>query len=130
MPHYDQAARPLRIATSLGENALLITAFTGHEGVSTPFSYQLELMSENPAVDGEALLRSPACVTLVQADGSECNIHGRIRRFVQLGRRNDLTFYRAELVPWIWFLSLSRDCRIFQEKSVLEILDEVFRDHG
>jgi type VI secretion system secreted protein VgrG len=34
------------------------------------------------------------------------------------------------VVPWLWFLSLSRDCRIFQEMDVLEIVEEVFTDLG
>ncbi len=38
--------------------------------------------------------------------------------------------YRATLVPWLWFLTRNTNCRIFQEKTVPEIITTVFRDHG
>ncbi|QYU66207.1 type VI secretion system tip protein VgrG [Leptolyngbya sp. 15MV] len=38
--------------------------------------------------------------------------------------------YRMQVVPWLWLLSHSADCRIFQDKNVPDILEEVFQDHG
>jgi type VI secretion system secreted protein VgrG len=130
MPRYSQTNRPLKVQTSLGPDALLLTGFRGTEAVSRPFSFQLDLMSENTAIDASAVLREGACVTVKLKDDSERNIHGVVNRFVQLGTEGDLAFYRAEIVPWLWFLSLSRDCRIFQNKSVLEIIEEVFTNLG
>ena len=57
-------------------------------------------------------------------------VHGVVRRFTQLGRSEGLTAYRAEVVPWLWFLSLSRDCKIFQNLSVPEIVEQVFTGLG
>jgi len=130
MSMYSQANRPLKVTTALGPDELLLTGFRGTEAVSHPFSFQLDLMSENLEVDAKKLLRKPACVTIKLTDGSERHIHGLISRFMQLGTDAELAFYRAELVPWLWFLSLSRDCRIFQKKSVLEIIEDVFKDLG
>ncbi|MGH8620727.1 MAG: type VI secretion system Vgr family protein, partial [Burkholderiales bacterium] len=87
-------------------------------------------LSEDPAIDGEALLRTPASVTLKVGDGGERAIHGLISRFAQFGRTEQLTTYRAEVVPWLWFLSLSSDCRVFQNLSVLDIAEQVFKDQG
>jgi type VI secretion system secreted protein VgrG len=42
------------------------------------------------------------------------------------GRRN----YRAEVVPWLWFLTRTADCRIFQNKKIPEIVQQVFSDLG
>ena len=130
MPKYSQAGRPLRVTTALGADELLLTSFQGTESISRPFSFQLEMMSENIAIDANAILRQGACVAIALRDGSERHIHGVISRFAQLGIQEDLAFYRAELVPWLWFLSLSRDCRIFQNLTVLEIIEQVFQDHG
>jgi type VI secretion system secreted protein VgrG len=76
------------------------------------------------------MLRSPISVTMKLVDGGERVIHGRVRRFVQMGQRKDLTSYRAEMVPWLWFLSLTSDCKIYQNKSVLEIVEEVFKEQS
>src|SRR5262249_7537355 len=57
--------------------------------------------------------------------------HGLVRRFTQLGRSpSGLVAYRAELVPATWFLSLSSDCRIYQQKHVVDIVKAVFADAG
>ena len=40
------------------------------------------------------------------------------------------TTYQAEVVPWLWFLSHTSDSRIFQNKTILEILTQVFQDFG
>src|SRR6266498_1461344 len=31
---------------------------------------------------------------------------------------------------WLWFLTRTTDCRIFQEKTVPDIIKEVFQDHS
>lgn len=114
---------------ALGPDVLLLQRFSGREAVSNPFLYTLEMISEDDAVDPGGLLRQPMVVTLVLPDG-ERHIHGLVRRFVQLGQNEELTFYRAEIVPWFWFLKLSQDCKIFQNKSVIEIATEVFDGLG
>ncbi|HET6762114.1 MAG TPA: type VI secretion system tip protein TssI/VgrG, partial [Longimicrobiaceae bacterium] len=130
MPAYSQAHRPLRVTTPLGEDVLLLAALHGVEGVSMPFELQLSLLSEDPAVSAADLLRKPVTVALRLADESERTLHGLIRRFVQQGRAEELTAYQAEVVPWLWFLSLSHESRIYQNLTTLEIVEQVFRDRG
>jgi type VI secretion system secreted protein VgrG len=130
MANFTQDNRPMRVDTVLGEDVLLLAGFHGLESVSEPFEFQLDLISEDEAVDAEQLVRSPALVTVQLPDGEERQIHGHISRFFQLSQQDGLTFYRAELVPWLWFLNLSQDCRIFQNLSVPEIVEEVFTSLG
>jgi type VI secretion system secreted protein VgrG len=131
MPGYSQDTRPIRVTTTLGANALLLTRFAGYEGVSTPFSFQLDMVSENAAIDAKAMLRTPVTVSLDLHDGNKRHFHGLINRFTQLGTEpSELTGYRAEIVPWFWFLTLARDCRIFQKKNVVEIIETIFKDNG
>lgn len=130
MGTYTQAERPLTVSTQLGEDVLLLQGYSGEEGISMPFSFTLDLLSEDPTIKGEQLLRSPVLVTTKLADGDERAFHGWISRFIQLGRHGDLVSYRAEMVPWLWFLSLSSDCKVFQNMSVLEIVEEVFKSQG
>jgi type VI secretion system secreted protein VgrG len=130
MPQLSQANRPLRIDTPLGEDALLLASFTGTEAVSAPFSFHLDLYSEQADIDPEKLLRQPVVLRIRTADDDERLIHGLVRRFTQLGQIEDVTAYKAEVVPWLWFLSLARDCRIFQDLDVLEIVEKVFKTQG
>lgn len=127
MPPYSQADRFFRVAVpSLGEDILLLEGFTGEEHVSEPFDFKLKMLSEDESVDPQSLLREPLILSIQLPDGSDRQIHGICNRFVQLGKAEELTSYEAQIVPWIWFLSLNHDCKIFQEKTVLEILEEVF----
>ena len=41
-----------------------------------------------------------------------------------------LAAYEIEMVPWLWFLHQFHDCRIFQNKSVPDIIEQVFKDRG
>jgi type VI secretion system secreted protein VgrG len=130
MAGVTQANRPIRVATTLGPDAFLLQGFRGDEAVSRPFVYTLDLVSEDPQVDGKALLRSEVTVTIPRPEAGDLHVHGLLRKFVQLGQAEGLTFYRAEVVPWLWLLGLHRDCRIFQEMSVPDIVEKVFKDHG
>jgi type VI secretion system secreted protein VgrG len=130
MAQYGQDKRPLKVKTALGADELLLSGFSGLEGVSQLFRFTLDLASENASVDPVGMLRTPATVTMSLADGSEQHLSGLISRFVQSGQRGGLTFYRAEIVPWLWFLSLSSDCRTYQNMTVLEIVEQVFHDLG
>jgi type VI secretion system secreted protein VgrG len=126
---YTQDNQPFRIHTVLGKDVLLLSAFQGTESVSSPFTFQLDLAAEKQVVAKE-LLRTPAQLTITLPDGSERLVHGRINRFWEGGRDGELFHYRAEIVPWLWFLSLSRECRIYQHLNVLEIAEQVFKGLG
>ena len=126
MPEYTQEGQPIRVDTVLGDDVLLLAAYHGREEISQPFAFELELLSEDPNLDAADLLRTPASIGVLLPDGEVRRIHGRIRSFGYEGQRADLSYYRAELVPWVWFLSLSTDCRIFQNLSVPDIVAEVF----
>ena len=132
MASYTQAGRPLRIGTELGEDVLLLTGFSGEEAVSAPFRFTVDMLSEDDSIDPNSILRSPITLTIQLVDDEERSLHGLVSRFVQLGQMAEegLTAYRAEVVPWLWFLSLSSECRIYQNKSVLEIAEQIFKDLG
>lgn len=127
---YTQANRPIRINTELGPDVLLLDGFHGVEAISMPFGFRVDLLSETEDIDPLEVLRTPVAITIAIADGTERTIHGRVSRFSQAGQHDDLTAYSAEVVPWLWFLSLSRESRIYQNLSVLEIVEQVFRDRG
>ncbi len=126
-----QIERPFRIKTTLGEDALLLNSFTGSERVSMFYRFTLELLSPDPNVDMKSLLRKPAVISIKLDDESERHIHGLFNRIALLEYGEDgMAIYQAELVPWLWFLTLFSNCRIFQNKSVPDIVEQVFKDRG
>ena len=47
-----------------------------------------------------------------------------------LGSHAGRGYFRATLRPWLWFLTRTSDCRIFQDKSVIDVIKDVFGQHG
>ena len=130
-PRYSQENRAFRVSVgALEEDVLLLDGFAFSSRVSEPFQLTLHLLSDIDSVSPGAVLREPFLVTMGLPDGSDRLIHGFCNRFAQRGKDEDLTSYEAEVVPWLWFLSLNQDCHVFQEMTVLEILDEVFGKYG
>lgn len=79
------ANRPLQLTTPFGKDVLLLRALHGHEALSTPFHFELEMVSESSDLSLKTILREPVTVSLHLADGSLRYIHGRVCRFQQLG---------------------------------------------
>lgn len=126
-----QQNRSLHLTTALGEDVLLLTSFTGSEEISRLFRYQLELVSDDPGVRPEDIVGTPVGWSSERADGTRRHWHG----FVSQLARGDVDHdrrrtYRVEVVPWLWFLTQTSDCKIFQEKKVPEIVDDVLADFG
>ena len=67
---------------------------------------------------------------MLLADGDSRYINGFISRFAQTGSDARFTYYRAEVVPWLWFLTRTADCRIFQNMTVPDIINKIFKDLG
>ncbi len=131
MSDYRQGERSLRAHfESVADDVLLLHSFSGSEEVSHPYAFDLELLSPDPAIDADDLLRKWARLTVTTGDGELRYFHGIVSRFEQRGDDGRLTSYRATMVPWFWFLSLSQDCRVFQNLSVIQIIEEVFGNLG
>lgn len=72
----------------------------------------------------------PACLSIADRSGGERLVHGLIREMEQLHTANRFTHYRCSLVPRLWFLGQIRDHRIFQNLSVVEIIQQILKEQG
>ncbi|MCA9561441.1 MAG: type VI secretion system tip protein VgrG [Myxococcales bacterium] len=127
--NFTQQNVSLTLQTPLAENELLLRSLHGEDRISGLFHYQLELVSEKADVDMAAIVGQPmtACVA---HDSGKYAFNGIVSRFVQAGTNKRFTTYYAELRPWLWMLTLVTDSQIYQEMSVLDIIEKVFGDHG
>lgn len=109
---------------------LFLDELTGTEELGRPFLYQLSLSSPEAKSDLTSLLGSSVTVTVGNPDGSTRYFNGIVGRIAYAGMRSGARSYRIELRPWLWLLSHRKDCRIFQNKSIWEIITSVCRNAG
>ncbi|HKX27932.1 MAG TPA: type VI secretion system tip protein TssI/VgrG [Blastocatellia bacterium] len=138
MPSYTQANRHLQVVTPLGTDQLLLRRFHGEEGISQLFRFDLQMYSENHGIRFDELVGKKATISVTLPDGSMRYINGIISSFSQGGTSplengttpTVFTTYHATLVPWLWMLTRSSDCRIFQHLTVPDIIAKVFKEVG
>lgn len=130
MPQFTQENRQLQIETPLGKDALLLRSFSGHEDVSRLFSFTLDLYSEKDGISAKDIVGKEVTFSVLQLDEKPRYFHGHVSRFAYLGTNDRISYYRAEVVPWLWFLTKTADCRIFQEMTVTQIVEQIFSDLG
>ena len=130
MAKRTQKHRSVRITTPLEEDTLLIKSMTGSERLGRPYQFELVLLSEKHDINYKDVIGQNVTVLLEKAGGEPRFFNGFINRFAQTRFEKELVEYRATIVPWLWFLTRSADCRIFQNLTIPDILLQVFRDHG
>jgi type VI secretion system secreted protein VgrG len=127
---FTQTDRLLRIDTPLGPDVLILRSFTGAEGLSQLYKFELDLFTEGPAINFADIIGKPVTIRVELFEDNERFFHGVISRFAQTGSETGIIHYRAEMVPWLWFLTRTADCRIFQNKKIPDILEKIFSDLG
>jgi type VI secretion system secreted protein VgrG len=131
MAKFSQTNRLLQIRTPLGADDLLVTAFNGTEQISNLFSFDITLIAENSTqidfskmVGGEITLK--IAVLGVDSDNDWRYVNGICSNFSEGDRNERFTSFAAQVVPKVWFLTRRARSRIFQQKSVPDILKAVF----
>lgn len=114
---------------------LLVTAFSGDEGISELFSFHVDLCSGDDAIDLESMLGKPCMLEIARAAGTSRFVHGMVCRFERVGQGRRQTHYRAHVVPVHWLLTKRYRNRVFQahncsDMTVPGIIKQVLQDAG
>lgn len=123
----------MSIATPLGKDFLLINKFVCREGLSKLFQIEVELLHEElesdyapTVIDAPSIVGKAVTIAIEATDGSKREFTGIVRLFTQGVRHTRFSHYSITIVPHIWLLTQKSQSRIFQQKSVPDILKEVF----
>jgi len=112
---------------------LLMREMTVHESISGLFRIQLTCLSESADIAFDDMIGKPLSIRMTLPEGGDAgerHFHGIVSRFAQGPPVDRFVSYSAEVVPWLWFLTRASDCRIFQHKSIPDIVKQVFDDLG
>jgi len=123
--------QPIDLVGPLADT-FLFHRMTAREELGRLFELSVDCLSKDFAVRSTDLLGRTLTVRLELPRGGWRYFDGHVCRFGYLGVTASGRYARYHLLvrPWLWFLTRSADCRIFQDKTVPEILREVFREHG
>jgi type VI secretion system secreted protein VgrG len=124
-----QHSRTATIETPLPLNTLVLRKFRYEDRLNRPFRIEADLLSDRASIPFEEIVGKRVRIRM-QTRAGERLCHAVVASFDTCGMVDDLFAYRAVLVPWLWLLGRSADCRIFQGLSVPEIVSEILKENG
>jgi type VI secretion system secreted protein VgrG len=119
-----------RLDTPLGTDQLCLARFNGSEGLSELFEYSIEAVSAKPDVDFDTAIGRNCSVTIRSYKEPDRYFNGVLVEARSLGGEAEIYNYRLVLRPWLWLLSRTSDCRIFENQTPTDIVRQVFKDQG
>lgn len=124
--------RSVSVTTPLGDDELIFQSMTGTEEMGRLFEFEIELIREQSkgTVDVSSLLGEDMTLTLEMPDTSTRYFNGAVVQFRHTGFVEGYYRYRAVLRPWLWFLTRKANCRIFQEKTIPDIVKEILGEYS
>ncbi|MDA8445153.1 type VI secretion system Vgr family protein [Paracidovorax valerianellae] len=121
--------RRVTIQTPLGEQ-LQFRRLQGREDLSQLFALDVDLLSESKSIDPKALLGKHASIVVETEVGGRRYLDGIVTRFGLQGEDHRYYSYRLRLNPWLWLATRKSDFRVFQNKTVPDIIEEVLGKYG
>lgn len=120
----------LTIAPDPGDLTLQLASLAASEELGRPFLIELAVFATKAQTDLTALLGCSVTVGISKAGSGKRYLNGIVSRAAFEGLDGGMYSYRLELRPWIWLLSRTRDCKIYQNMTVYDIITDVFRKAG
>ena len=121
--------RLVEVDSPLGEK-LWFRQMTGTEALSTLFEYDVTFHSDKVGLKAKAMLGLDVTLKIETQDLGVRHFNGIVTRFASGGREGEHYVYTAKLRPSLWIASRRSDCKIFQFKTVPEIIDDVLKPYG
>src|SRR5260370_1437708 len=122
---YEQTDRPYQLTTPLGKDVLLLEKFSGREALSELFVFELDVVAElEKDVPFDQLLGKAVTLEISREIGKRY-INGIVRRVKQASRDLIFNYFRLEVVRQFWLMTRNRRSKIFQQKTIPDILKSV-----
>ena len=124
-------------SSAIAADDFVVTEVIGHDWMSRPYRYDIELVSRKPDIDLQEVLKNAAKLTIKQgyeeADQRllrNFNCFGIVATAMQTGRTGRWYNYRVTLVPEFMKLARIKRSRVFQGKAPLKVIEEILGDYS
>ncbi|MCR4466896.1 type VI secretion system tip protein VgrG [Burkholderia sp. SCN-KJ] len=103
----------------------------GSDDLGRLFEFRIDALADSHSLSLKDMLGKPVTVRIEQQDLSTRYLNGIVARATLAGRRAE-RHYGYELIvrPWLWLATRRSDCRIFQNRTVPDIVQEVLAPYG
>jgi type VI secretion system secreted protein VgrG len=122
-------SQQITLHTSVGAGKLSLAQLNATEHLSHPFEFEVELQSTEAKLSYDDFLGQPMSVELQLPKGKKRYWHGIVASVTQVSASLSWS-YHVKLVPWLWLLTRTSDCRVFQKMTVPDIVKHVFSMNG
>jgi type VI secretion system secreted protein VgrG len=123
-------ARVFELSTPLPPDMpLLFRALRGREELARLSLLEIWALSTRSDIPPGGLLGKSVTVAVERGGGGYRYLNGYVTAFGQEAMVGRYYQYRLTVHPWLWFLTRTADCRIFQDKTVPQIVKEIFAEH-
>ncbi|QKY11843.1 type VI secretion system tip protein VgrG [Janthinobacterium lividum] len=132
MAAFNGAARlyALAIGDDGQDSGLLVEAFAADERLQEVGARDIIALSTSAHVALASLLGQPASLHISLADGTRTQFSGYVSEAAMLGSNGGLARYRLRITPWLFLLTQVRNSRVWQDRSVTAIVDEVLQAYA
>ncbi|MGA1381662.1 MAG: type VI secretion system Vgr family protein [Burkholderiaceae bacterium] len=127
---FRQTGNVATLQTGLTGAPLLVTELQANECLSEPFSVHLKMKSENANIDTAGLIGQKVSVTICLSNGAQRFFHGLFKAVGFETVDAAFAYYTAEIVPELSRMEFDRDRRIFQNLSVVEIIEQYLQRYS
>jgi len=123
---FSSASRLYALSIDGDDANLMVEAFLADDMLQGTGQRDIIALSTNAQLQLAPLLGRQAALEVSLADGSRIQFLGEVTQAAMLGSEGGFARYRLRLTPWLWRLSQVRNSRVWQDKTVTAIVDEVF----
>lgn len=120
-----QDRRTMSVTSPLPADTLLFLHMAGSEQLGRLFEYRVQMLSKTADIKIADVLGKNMTLHLDMPNSDTRYFNGIVTRFASTGSYNDFSSYEAIVRPWLWLLTRSSNCCIFQDMSVPDIVSTV-----
>jgi type VI secretion system secreted protein VgrG len=130
-PNYHQDTRTARVKVgTFATTELVLAAIDAYEHMNEMFDIQVEVVSAIGVVDFAPHLGEPVSLSLQDAQGVKKPFHGILVEANLLQESNEGARFSLRLAPWTALIDQGRNYRVYQNKTSIEIIQELLTELG
>ena len=110
------------------EYRLEVLSFKGHQEIGALYNYEIDLISKKEDIDFEAILQIEVSLQIHNTKGEDIFVHGVLEYFEAHQEIDDFIYYKARLVPKLWWLTLALHQELFLNQKVPDIIENILQE--